>query len=1030
MATAGVEDAGISFFLLTVVTAVNAIRRCAVTMNFRVMGTSSHQPDEPIPAAPRRVVIAAIDQSLDQARLALQRFQYEETIAHGEAALALPGLTADEEAKIRCLLAEAWENLSRFSEAVTVLSGYEDAENREPLTLTLQCQVARQLGAAYGGTKDIPKALSWARQALIQAGQGGDPGEMGNCRLLLGTLYRRLGEIRFAHEHYAEARKLALSSDDDFLQAQALNGLGLVCLTESDWAGAQRAFAQAQELLPDHQAPLLRGSLYINQAIGPQLQGHWRESVELLEKSLAPLEEARQPRLLSNARSNLGFSLMRLGEIKQAQAAFEQALTEARACEALLVEASTLESLGELQYLQGDFSAGERYLQKSWEILQPLRVGFNEAQFHLTQGRCRLMADAPEDALQSFQASLEICERMGDPRGQAAARLWLIEAYLAVGRQAEAVRLQAEVRGEVERMALTPLLAHLKEISGYLALISQNEADAIKCFSRAVTIWEMIEDRYRIAVASFHLGQAYVLAGDPERALSALRKAQSLFRQWGEHPMLTRTEIAIKTLPTNAVAKAAQRTLSATIVSALTRLHETGGARALLLRELVHILHEDFAAAPVIVFHLLAGREPVPLTYLGCDERQAKALSSLAASEERRSHKRKLHSLLAHADEQLLLYVGKHSEDLTETLLALLIRETEAGLERDRWLPRTARSVGTSVVLPPQLSLPGLVYRSEAIRKIVEQIYDLHTSDIPILLTGETGTGKDVIARAIHTLSSRSAHPFIPFNCAATPRELVESQLFGHRHGAFTGARTDFPGLIGAAEKGTLFLDEVGELAREVQPKLLRFLQDGEIQRLGEAKPRRANVRVIAATNRDLKAMVDAGEFRMDLYYRLNVVQFSLPPLRERREEIALLTEHFLRRYTRLANKQRITLAPSVMDLLRRYDWPGNARELENEIQRLVALTPTGTKILPESLSPAITQSALLQATPSASPAAARQTLAEMLADREREIVNGSLARHNGNLSRVATELGISRNGLRKMIARLQLDRYGNFGGN
>ncbi|MBL8204158.1 MAG: sigma 54-interacting transcriptional regulator [Blastocatellia bacterium] len=961
---------------------------------------------------------------LHQACLALRQFQYEEAVAHCEAALTISRIAENEEATIRCVLAEAWEKLSRFSEAVAVLCGYEAAEKREQLSLALQCQVSRHLGSAYGGTKEIPKALSWARQALAQAEQYGDPGEMGACRLLLGTLYRRLGEIRFAQEHYAAAHTLALRSGNDLLQAQALNGLGMVCLTESDWNGAQRAFEQGRELLSDGEAPLLRGSLLINQAIGPQLQGRWRESVELLEQAIAPLAEARQSRLLSNARSNLGYSLMRLGKLKCAQAAFEQALNEARACEALLVEASTLESLGELFFVQGNFAEGDQYLQKSWEILQAIHVGFNEAQFYLTQGRCRLIAEKPEEALASFQFSLEIYERMSDPCGQATARLWLIEANLACGRQAEALRLQTEVRGEVERMALTPLLAHRKELSGHFALLSQNEIEAVKYFSRAVTLWEMMEDQYRTATASFYLGQAYLLTGEAERALTTLEKAQGIFQQLGDQPMLTRTETALKLVPANSVAKASQLALSSTIVSALTRLHETGGVRALLLRELVQILHEDFAAAPVIVFHQATSREPEPIAYLGCDERQAKSLSQLV-TEEKKSSKRKLYPLLVDSDEQFTLFLGRHSEELTDALLALLIRETEAGLERDRWLPRTGRTSSSPVLLPSHLSLPGLIYRSEVMQKIVEQIYNLRTSDIPILLTGETGTGKDLIARAIHTLSSRSAHPFIPFNCAATPRELIESQLFGHRHGAFTGARTDFPGLIGAAEKGTLFLDEIGELAREVQPKLLRFLQDGEIQRLGETKPKRANVRVIAATNRDLKAMVEAGEFRMDLYYRLNVVQFYLPPLRERPEDIPLLAEHFLHRYTKLAGKQKITITPDAMVLIRRHNWPGNARELENEIQRLVAMTPNGASIMSKALSPAITRQTQLQLVGASLKTNARQTLAEILANTEREIVNESLAQHNGNLSRVAAHLGISRNGLRKMIIRLQLDRYG-----
>lgn len=989
------------------------------------MKNTSPPQDQSLPHTFRPAAGQSVPHLLQQTRLALQQFQYEMAIAQGEAALAVVELTPEEQGAFCCVLAEAWERLSQFSQAVRVLSPYEEATKRVPLSPLLQIQVARQLGAAYGGTKEIPQALSWAREALRQADQAGAPSEMGACHLLLGTLYRRLGEMRFAEEHYVEVRALALRDGNDLLQAEALNGLGMVALTDSDWGSAEQAFSQAQVLLSAVEAPVLRGSLYINQAIGPQLQGNWRESVTLLEKSLAPLATARQPRLLANARSNLGFSLLRLGQMQAAQKTLEEALAEARTCEALLVEASTMESLGELHSLQGDFAQGEEYLQKSAEILQSLHVGFNEAQFQLTQGRCALLAKTPTKALQAFQASLDICERMGDPRGQATARLWLLEAHLASGQEEEAKQLHVAVRSEVERMALTPLLAHCKEVSGHLASLAQNETEAIKYFNRAVTLWEMLEDRYRLAVANFHLGQACNRAGETKQARIALEIAQQLFQALGTQPMLTRTVTALQQVPTNAIVKPAQQNLSATIVSALTRLHETGGVRALLLRELLHILHEDFAVAPVIIFHFPAGQKPLPLAYLGCDERQAHALARLVTSDERPGSKRRLHDLLVTPQEQLTLYIGKHHEELTDPLLALLIRETQAGLERDRWLSRTAHASLTNAPQSPPLALPGLVYRSDTMRKIVEQIYNLRTSDIPILLTGETGTGKDLIARAIHTLSSRSAHPFIPFNCAATPRELVESQLFGHRHGAFTGARTDFPGLIGAAEKGTLFLDEVGELPREAQPKLLRFLQDGELQRLGESKPRRANVRVIAATNRDLQAMVESGEFRNDLYFRLNVVQFHLPPLRERREDILLLAEHFLHRYANLAGKPTLTLTADVSEFLHRYHWPGNARELENELQRLVALTPADRQMTPEALSPAIAQPPHLSRSGPVKQTIVPRTLAERLAETERAILQEALSRHQGNLSRVAAELSVSRNGLRKMLARLQLDRYG-----
>lgn len=321
----------------------------------------------------------------------------------------------------------------------------------------------------------------------------------------------------------------------------------------------------------------------------------------------------------------------------------------------------------------------------------------------------------------------------------------------------------------------------------------------------------------------------------------------------------------------------------------------------------------------------------------------------------------------------------------------------------------------------PPLSQLGLVYCSEAMKKVVEQVLSLRDSNITVLITGETGTGKELVARAIHAFSKRAAHPFIPFNCASAPRDLIESQLFGYRRGAFTGATADFPGMIGAAEKGTLFLDEIGELAREMQPKLLRFLQNGEIQRLGETAPHIVDVRVLVATNRNLEEMVAAGTFRADLFYRLNVIQFYLPALRERREEIPLLAEHFLALYTAQAEKKEITLAADVMTLLKQYDWPGNARQLENEIQRLVALAANGTEIMAELLSPHIRNQPRIRLVAPLVSASSQPTLAEAIATTERQLITRALTHHKGNISRAAAELGVSRYGLRKMLHRHQL---------
>ena len=220
-----------------------------------------------------------------------------------------------------------------------------------------------------------------------------------------------------------------------------------------------------------------------------------------------------------------------------------------------------------------------------------------------------------------------------------------------------------------------------------------------------------------------------------------------------------------------------------------------------------------------------------------------------------------------------------------------------------------------------------------------------------VLITGESGTGKEIVARAIHAHSSRASKPFLPFNCAAVPRELLESQLFGYRRGAFTGADRDNPGVIRSARDGTLFLDEIGEMSLDLQPKLLRFLESGEICPLGESTPFPVNVRIVAATNANLEDLVRAGRFREDLFYRLNVIRLSLKPLRERRDEVPALISHFLIRATEEFGKSHIRMAEETMERLILYAWPGNVRQLQNEIRRIVAMADPGSILQPEVLS-------------------------------------------------------------------------------
>jgi transcriptional regulator with PAS, ATPase and Fis domain len=296
-------------------------------------------------------------------------------------------------------------------------------------------------------------------------------------------------------------------------------------------------------------------------------------------------------------------------------------------------------------------------------------------------------------------------------------------------------------------------------------------------------------------------------------------------------------------------------------------------------------------------------------------------------------------------------------------------------------------------------------------RALAHDVYKIQGSSATVLILGETGTGKELVARALHTLSDRRDQPFLAFNCATMPKDLLESHLFGHERGAFTGATHAAPGLIRSAEGGTLFLDEIAELSLDLQPKLLRFLEEGEVHPVGASHPQKVNVRVIAATNCALEERVQEGRFRQDLYFRLDVIPLHVPPLREHREDIPLLARHFLTRFSTEEEKGNLQLALTALDALAMFGWPGNVRQLKHEIQRLAALAARDEVLQREHLSPEV------QAPRNAANGHGTTTLAAQMAAFERSLLEQSLVRHLRNLQQVADELGLKR---RTLYAKLQ----------
>ena len=365
--------------------------------------------------------------------------------------------------------------------------------------------------------------------------------------------------------------------------------------------------------------------------------------------------------------------------------------------------------------------------------------------------------------------------------------------------------------------------------------------------------------------------------------------------------------------------------------------------------------------------------------------------------------------------------VGSAFEDQDEQLLGIvseLVSTTLFHIRQHRLVSEENRRLLGKLAHEGELT--GCLGRSVAWQGVCAILRNVGPSEARILLLGESGTGKEMCARSVHELSARRDRPFVAVNCAAMPETLAESELFGYIKGAFTGAMSDRGGLFLEADGGTLFLDEVGSASAQVQSSLLRAIQEGEIRPVGSTTPRKVNVRLICATSFDLEAMVKSGSFRKDLYYRINVVSITLPPLRERTDDIALLAHEFLQRFAARGGRHLLGLEPGTLVALEGYSWPGNVRELQNTIEHAVLFTPADAAYVPPGALPSHVFSG--KAKPAAMQTPGR-SLDDMVATFEREIVAGTLRRCGWNQSEAARLLGVSEKRIRNRIREFDLRR-------
>jgi hydrogenase-4 transcriptional activator len=982
---------------------------------------------------------AAADNSpagrLEAARLLLDQGRSREAVSGLSALIKSARGDARLLARARVALAEALQMEGRSGEGLAAVAVYEQPEARERLDPETDIEVRAQLGLAFNYTGDYPKAIALLKAALRDAPEQGADAQRGAIYAALARVYRSINEYPIARDHSESALEHYRRAGDWRGLAEGYTGLSLVDILQGNYESGLALSEQAVKLIGDRPAPFLLGKIYGNMAGACWFLKRPHEGIRHLEKAINYYERAEHKANAALGYNNLAINLTLVGRWERAHEALKRALELAFEVDESGVQVPMiLDSLGELRMLRGELEDAQGLLERAVKLANETGNKWYARQAMYTLGRCMLATGDLGRALSEGEGALALAEKIGDRQAVCESSLLLAEAHLLRGEAEVSEGLLQKVTELVEDSVSDLALAgESQRLAGLVALRRENPRLAAYHFGRSLSIFELLGDRYRTARAHFESGRAHA-SFQPERAAESLTSAVRIFRELGARLDLARAEEALAALgyevpPPSSTAAPPQQQLS------IMRLVEAVNSRELLLRELASLLRHEAGASRVLVLEPSEGARYRAAGEQGfAHEESARLLAALnaAASDEEagRAAERQGGSLVrlrvGNAEPAALFVAPRASVEAAGESLTTLLRLAEVGLDlcafRER--ARAGREGAQRASLAEQNLMPGFIHSSPAMKSLVEEIQKIRSSDVTVLVTGESGTGKELVARAVHTVSARRTQSFVPFNCTAVPKELSEGYLFGYRRGAFTGAVSDSPGVIRTAAGGTLFLDEIGDLPLDVQPKLLRFLQEGEIQPLGEQRPQKVDVRIIAATNTDLEAMVADGRFREDLYYRLNVIRLRVPPLRERRSEIPAVVNYYVNHYSEKFKKRDVQVTPEAVDLLMVFDWPGNVRQLTNEIQRIVARAEDGAVVTPEHLSPDIQRAAPRRGAASGPSAAVPSgvSLAEAVEDLERAMIAEALRRHKGNISRAARDLGLTRRGLQLKLGRYRID--------
>ncbi|HEX7086630.1 MAG TPA: sigma 54-interacting transcriptional regulator [Vicinamibacterales bacterium] len=968
------------------------------------------------------MISGALQPLFTRAQAALERGYGAEATQILQAALRSTGLSREDELGLRVLLAEAWLLQDDLTQASASLGRPPDTLRDQGISAATLSNLWRLHGRVASVRGDQSRAIALHGRALRLAETAHDLRAVGLAHFELARCYKVVGDTATMHEHFAEAVSAlhAVGDRRNLALVHSLHGSALA--QQGRFDEALMALRQAERLAHQVHADDVVAIACGNQAIIAMIRHRYDQALALAERAVTLHEQYPPGHGLAVALGTLGQIAIRLGQLTRAA----DALTRALAVRTPLLYHETtgaiFDSLAQIHLIRGDYDACA-------DALQQARAAFGayDAQtprwydwsLRLIDAR---LAARRGDPLKAVALADEIIASAGvPPTDELHAHLIAADALVDAGRLETARERLDRVAARIDPRVSPGAWGEFLRIRGIIAAATGRVTEGYHDLSQSANVFDLLGDRYQAALSQLALGRVAARAGARSLATRTLNQAGAVFRELGAARDAGDTEEARTWLDLPGTGEFIGAPADADD-ALVRRIVDAAALPELLARETASALLE-VAGAEAVVIRTTGSGEPKPLAWAGCGADTAQAIARGANEGGSRLLVEPL-GREADGSREVVLAIGRPIGPLVERRMRMLLAVARQGFElcEARERPTRARDP-LSIERPLEPLIPGFICAGSAMARVVDQIKRLQATPLNVLITGESGTGKELVARAIHAGSSRAAQTFLPYNCTTTTRELADSQLFGHRRGSFTGAVTDQPGLIRTCAGGTLFLDEIGDLPLDVQPKLLRFLEQGEIMPVGETRPIHVEVRVLAATNADLEARVAEGRFREDLYYRLSVIRLHVPPLRARREEIPHLATFFLREACDDLNKPDIELSSAVLDLFAQYVWPGNVRQLRNEIRRAVAMSAPGTTISPDLLSPELAN--LGRDTAAVDPARRRPaatTLAAAVDDLEREMIRQTLDRTAGNISETARQLGLTRRGLYLKLRRLGLD--------